>query len=92
MIKWKTQDDLYLLGMLNPGVADNQIDLTVLSDQKKDDTQEEVFLRGITGKVLKYRYNNNLPFWYMDTGYWGNYKDVNNFKGFKILLIVYLSL
>lgn len=84
MIKWKTQDDDYLLGILNPGVADNQIELSLLSNQKKDDCQESIFLRGITSKVLKYRYKHNLPFWYMDTGYWGNYRDVNNFKGFKI--------
>lgn len=84
MIKWKTQDDPYLLSMLTPGVKDNKIDLLMLTEEKRDDCLEPVFLRGIASKVLKYRNANNLPFWYMDTGYWGNYRDVNNSKGFKL--------
>jgi len=84
MIKWKTQDDDYLLRMLNPGIVDKQIEVSLLPDSLVDNCKEPIFLRGITGKVLKYRYNHNMPFWYMDTGYWGNYRDANNFKGFKI--------
>jgi len=84
MIKWRTQNDSYLLQMLNAGVKDNRIELAIISDLKKDDSTDPMFLRGIAGKILRYRYKHNLPYWYMDTGYWGNYRDVNNFKGFKI--------
>ncbi len=83
MIRWNTQDDSYLLGMLNPGVIDKKIKLKILDESMNDDPTP-AFYRGITSKKLKYRYKNDLPFWYMDTGYWGNYRDVNNFKGWKL--------
>ncbi len=84
MIKWNTQNDSYLLAMLEPGAVDRQIDLGIISDDANNDDPTPTFYRGITSKKLKYKYNNNLPFWYMDTGYWGNYRDSNNFKGWKL--------
>tara|TARA_B110000503_G_scaffold124993_1_gene192113 strand:- start:1028 stop:1816 length:789 start_codon:yes stop_codon:yes gene_type:complete len=48
------------------------------------DNPEPIIFRSIVKKdVIKYRLEHNLPFYYMDTGYFGNYPNKQNPSGTK---------
>ena len=49
------------------------------------DTPEPIIFRSIVKKeLITYSLENNLPFYYMDSGYFGNYKTPNNPFGKKL--------
>lgn len=46
---------------------------------------EPVLIRGLgKRKIIQYRIEKGLPFYYMDSGYFGNYPSKNNPRGFKV--------
>ena len=49
------------------------------------DTPEPIIFRSIVKKeLIQYRLANNLPFYYMDSGYFGNYRNFYNPEGKKL--------
>lgn len=49
------------------------------------DIKDNIIFRSIVKKeLIEYRLKNNLPFYYMDSGYFGNYKSQQNPEGNKL--------
>lgn len=50
-----------------------------------DEISEPVLIRGLgKRKLIQERWKQNLPFYYMDSGYLGNYPSKTNPRGFKV--------
>lgn len=56
---------------------------TVVEEVDKDNPEPVIFRSIVKKDFIKYRLENNLPFYYMDSGYFGNYKNENNPSGTK---------
>lgn len=55
----------------------------VVEDVDKDNPEPIIFRSIVKKDLIKYRLEHNLPFYYMDSGYFGNYKDPKNPSGTK---------
>lgn len=56
-----------------------------VTDEVEKDVPETIIFRSIAKKqMIKYRLENKLPFYYMDSGYFGNYRSARNPEAKKL--------
>ena len=76
---------------LSKNLADEYINMFAegaglqIQDYNEDIPDEPILIRSISKRdLIKDRWKNNKPFYYMDSGYFGNYKSPLNPNGWKI--------